>query len=105
MPESPTKARKAAIQRLRDRLDKRSGPGNDLWQIILQYRSGSPELPTADRATALVLGSVLKQGLELAILLHCVFGWNSPEAEREQTKLFGGGEDAPMTLALKIRIA
>jgi hypothetical protein len=59
----------------------------------------------ADRATALVLGSILEQGLELAILSHCVLGWNTTEAEAEQKRLFGGGEDSPMNFGVKIRIA
>lgn len=52
-----------------------------------------------------MLGSVLEQGLELAILSHCVLGWNTPEADIEQKKLVGGGEDSPMTFAMKIRMA
>ena len=59
----------------------------------------------ADRATALVLGSMLEQGLELATLSHCVLGWNTPEAEAEQKRLFGGSEDSAMTFGIKIRIA
>ncbi len=60
---------------------------------------------STDRATALVLGSILEQGLELAILSHCVLGWNTLEADVEQKKLFGGGEDSPMNFGVKIRIA
>jgi len=104
MTKSPQKARKEAIARARARLDKRSY-GNDSWQVILQYGYGGPDLQMADRAAALVLGSILEQGLELAILSHCVFGWNTPEAEAEQKKLFGGGEDSPMNFSAKIRIA
>jgi hypothetical protein len=89
MAKSPKKARKEAIAGARARLDKRSY-GNELWQVILQYGYGKPDLQMADRATALVLGSILEQGLELAILSHCVLGWNTPEAEAEQKKLFGG---------------
>jgi hypothetical protein len=98
------KTRKEAIARARARLDTRSY-GNDSWQVILQYTSGAPNLQTADRATALVLGAILEQGLELAILSHCVVGWNTPEAEAEQKKLFSGGEDGPMNFAVKIRLA
>jgi hypothetical protein len=105
MVKSPEKERKAAIQRARARLEKRVGPGNGLWQIIRQYATGAPDVQTADRSAALVLGAILEQGLELSILSHCVFGWNTPEAEAEQKKLFGAGEDAPMTFAIKTRIA
>jgi hypothetical protein len=77
------KARSEAIARAKARLDARSY-GNDSWQVILQYGMGAPTLQTADRATALVLGSILEQGLELAILSHCILGWNTPEAETEQ---------------------
>jgi Mannitol repressor len=96
--------RQKAIGRARARLEKRSY-GNESWQVILQYAFGEPNLQMADRATALVLGSILEQGLELAILSHCVLGWNTPEAEAEQRKLFGGGGDGPMNLAVKIRLA
>jgi hypothetical protein len=98
------KARNEAIARARSRLDKRSY-GNDLWQVVLQYAFGKPNLEMTDRAMALVLGSILEQGLELAILSHCVLGWNSPEAETEQKKLFGGGDDGPMNFTVKIRMA
>jgi hypothetical protein len=98
------KERKEAIARARARLDKRSF-GNDLWQIVLQYGYGQPTLEMGDRAMALVLGSILEQGLELAILSHCVLGWNTPESESEQRKLFGGGEDGAMNFSVKIRIA
>lgn len=104
MVKSPNKVRKEAIARARARLDKRSY-GNDLWQVVLQYAYGKPDIQMADRATALVLGSILEQGLELAILSHCVLGWNSPEAEAEQKKLFGGGEDGAMSFAVKVRMA
>jgi hypothetical protein len=104
MTKSPNKERKEAIFRAKARLDKRSF-GNDSWDVILQYGYGEPTPQMADRATALVLGAILEQGLELAILSHCVLGWNTPEAEAEQKKLFGGGEDSPMTFAVKIRIA
>jgi hypothetical protein len=66
-------ALKTAIQSLRGRLDKRSY-GNDSWKTILEYAYDKPDLQTADRGTALVLGSILEQGLELAILSHCVLG-------------------------------
>jgi hypothetical protein len=79
MAKSPKKAGKEAIAGARARLDKRSY-GNELWQVLLQYGYGKPDLQMADRATALVLGSILEQGLELAILSHCVLGWNTPEA-------------------------
>jgi hypothetical protein len=42
---------------------------------------------------------------ELANLSHCVLGWNSPSAEDEQRKLFGGDQDGAMSFAIKIRIA
>jgi hypothetical protein len=104
MPALSKKARKEAIARAKARLNKRSY-GNDLWQVVLQYGYGEPNLQMADRATALVLGSILEQGLELAILSHCVLGWNTTEAEAEQKRLFGGGEDSPMNFGVKIRIA
>jgi hypothetical protein len=104
MPEPPKKSRKEAIASARARLDKRSF-GNDLWQIVLQYGYGEPNLQMADRATALVLGSILEQGLELAILSHCVLGWNTREAEEEQKNLFSGSEDGAMTFSIKIRMA
>ena len=59
----------------------------------------------ADRAIALVLGSILEQGLELAILSHCVLGWNTPEADAAQKKLFDASEDGAMTFGIKIRMA
>jgi hypothetical protein len=98
------KSRNAAIARAKARLDERSY-GNDLWQVVLQYSycETSPEM--ADRATALVLGSILEQGLELAILSHCVLGWNTPEAEAQQKKLFGGGGEGSMNFSIKIRMA
>jgi hypothetical protein len=98
------KARKEALARAKERLNARSF-GNDSWQVILQYTGDSSNLQTSDRATALVLGAILEQGLELAILSHCVLGWNTPESESEQRKLFGGGEDAPINFAVKIRLA
>lgn len=104
MANATKKARNEAIARARARLDKRSF-GNDLWQVVLQYAYGEPNLQMTDRATALVLGSILEQGLELAILSHCVLGWNTPEAEAEQKKLFGGGDDGPMNFTVKIRMA
>lgn len=104
MAKSSKKERSEAIARIRERLSKRSF-GNDSWQIVLRYGYGEPNLEMTDRATALVLGSILEQGLELAILSHCVLGWNTPEAEAEQKKLFGGGEDGSMSFSLKIRMA
>jgi hypothetical protein len=104
MPTPSKKTRREAIARARARLDKRSY-GNDLWQTVLQYAFGKPSLEMADRATALVLGSILEQGLELAILSHCALGWNTPEADAEQKKLFRGGEDGAMTFGVKIRMA
>jgi hypothetical protein len=88
MPPLSKKARNEAIARAKARLDKRSY-GNDLWEVILQYGYGEPNLQMADRATALVLGSILEQGLELAIFSHCVLGWNTLEADAEQKRLFG----------------
>lgn len=106
MIETPSsnKARREAIASARERLNARSF-GNDSWQVILQYSDGAPTLQTADRAIALVLGSILEQGLELSILSHCVLGWNTAEAEAEQRKLFSGGEDGAMNFAVKIRLA
>jgi hypothetical protein len=104
MAKSAKKVRKEAIARARARLEKRSF-GNDLWKVVLQYAYGEPTIQMADRATALVLGSILEQGLELAILSHCVLGWNTTESEAEQRKLFGGADDSPMNFALKNRIA
>ncbi|MCK1447254.1 hypothetical protein IVB34_40240 [Bradyrhizobium sp. 2] len=104
MTKSPNKTRKEAIAHLRTRLDQRTY-GNDSWQVILQYSYGEPSIEMADRATALVLGSILEQGLELAILSHCVLGWNTPEAEAEQRKLFGGSDGGPMNFSIKIRMA
>lgn len=103
MEKSSAKARREAIANMRSRLDQRSY-GNDSWQVVLQYAFSEPSLQMADRATALVLGSILEQGLELAILSHCVLGWNTSEAEAEQRKLFSGGGDGPMNFAVKIRI-
>jgi hypothetical protein len=85
-------------------MEKRSF-GNDHWDTILKYADGEPDPKMADRATVLVLGSILEQGLELAILSHCVLGWNTPEAEKEQKRLFGGSDDGAMTFAVKIRLA
>lgn len=104
MAKSVAKERKEAIARARARLDQRTF-GNDLWQIVLQYGYGAPNIEMADRATALVLGSILEQGLELAILSHCVIGWNTPEAEAEQKRLFGGSEGGAMSFSIKIRLA
>jgi hypothetical protein len=104
MSNSAKKAKQEAISSIRSRLDQRSF-GNDSWQVVLQYAFGEPNIQMADRATALVLGSILEQGLELAILSHCTIGWNTPEAESEQKKLFSGGGDGPMNFAVKIRLA
>jgi len=107
MAAPPKESRKTALRRARARLEKRSF-GNDSWQVVLQYAYGEPNLQMADRATALVLGAILEQGLELAILSHCVLGWittRGSEANEEQKKLFRGGEDGAMTFSIKIRLA
>ncbi len=46
MPPLPKKARNKAIARAKARLDKRSY-GNDLWQVVLQYGYGEPNLQMA----------------------------------------------------------
>lgn len=107
MAAPPKESRTTALRRARARLEKRSF-GNNSWQVVLQYAYGEPNLQMADRATALVLGAVLEQGLELAILSHCVLGWSTtkgPEADEEQKKLFGGGGDGAMTFSHKIQLA
>jgi hypothetical protein len=104
MPNHAKKERNAAIGRARARLEKRTF-GNDSWTAVLQYSSGDPNLQIADRATALVLGSILEQGVELSILSHCVLGWNTPESDAEQKKLFGGSGEGSMGFAVKTRMA
>jgi len=104
MSKITKKARNEAIARARAKLEKRSF-GNDSWQVVLQYAYGEPNLQMSDRATALVLGAILEQGLELSILSHCVIGWNTSESDAEQKKLFGGSGDGSMNYAVKIRMA
>ena len=104
MPNPTKKERSEAIGRARARLEKRTF-GNDSWSVVLQYSHDDPNLQMADRATALVLGSILEQGVELSIFSHCVLGWNTPESDAEQKKLFGGSGDGSMGFAVKTRMA
>lgn len=100
----PKKARKEALAEARRHMDKRLDK-NDLWQVIQDHSARRPNAQTADRATALVLGAILEQGLEAAIFSHCVVGRGPEEESQEQRKLFGGGEEPPMNFAVKIRLA
>lgn len=64
------KGRAAAVGRLRARLDARLRE-DEQWQIIKDYDASKPNVQTESRATALVLGAILEQALEAAILTHC----------------------------------
>jgi hypothetical protein len=93
------KARSAAIARLRSHLATRVA-SEELWSVIDDYDKRRASAQTEGRATALVLGAILEQSLETAIMSHCI-----ALDEKEQRKLFSGGEDGPMNFAVKIRLA
>jgi hypothetical protein len=97
-PTPSKKGRQAAIAALRKRLDTQIGD-DALWQIIGDYDRARPVTKPESRATALVLGAILEQGLQTVILSHCV-----PLEIPEQKRLFQGGEDGPMNFAVKIRM-
>jgi DNA-binding MltR family transcriptional regulator len=91
--------RNAAIQRLRARIAER--PDKEaLWKVIWDFDLGRPNAQGNDRALALMLGAILEQGIETAILSHLM-----PVDEKEVHKFFGPPEEAPLTFDLKIRLA
>ncbi len=95
---SPTpKGRREAITSLYSRLAARPD-AEDLWKVITDYSERRAVGITEGRATALVLGAILEQGLEMAILTHCL---GLDEAGRD--RFFAGNEDGPMTFAVKMR--
>jgi hypothetical protein len=68
-----------------------------MWNTMLEFFP--PGEKEDDRACALVLGAIIEQSLELAILTHCV-----PMDETEQLKLFGTPQEAAVTFDVKIRL-
>jgi DNA-binding MltR family transcriptional regulator len=104
-PPPPTKkGRGEALGRAKAHLAKKLA-GNELRAIIQDHANRRPNVQTEDRATALVLGSILEQGIETAIFSHCAVGRKAEDEEAERRKLFGSGEDPPMNFAVKIRLA
>jgi len=110
--------RKAALAALRIILSERRN-GDDLWTIIQDFRSRSHKgslqgafligLPNGtlethnhfDRAIAVVLTSILEQGLETAIKTHFVDLADDPD----HNQLFAGDGTGPLTSAsAKIRL-
>jgi hypothetical protein len=66
MAAAPKEGRKAALRRIRSRLEKRSF-GNDLWQVVLQYAYGESNLqnsrPRYRLGARLYLGTGAGRGL------------------------------------------
>lgn len=92
-------ARRQAINALQKQAATRPGIA-DLWHTILHFEARSPSAEDGDRATALVLGSILEQGIEIAVLSHTVL-----TNENEQKELFGPPDGAAMNFYTKIQLA
>jgi hypothetical protein len=91
----PRITRSKAITALRKLTSERPDTAA-MWNTMLEFFP--PREESDDRACALVLGAILEQSLELAILSHCV-----SMDENEKAKLFGPPEEAPVTFDIKIR--
>lgn len=73
---------------------------DELWQTIHQFDRDDLGQESHDRSCALVLTAILEQGLESAILSHCI-----SLGETDKTWLFGGPEgEGAFTFASKIRL-
>lgn len=104
VPRAPSKrTRGEAVGRARALLDKRRD-GNELWATVFRYTVPAGRSDSDERAKVLVLGAILEQGLESAILSHCVFDRSSPAFDAEQRKLFGGGPDGSVSFSVKTRL-
>ncbi len=88
------KSRSKAIAAIREKMAERPDT-KLLWDTIyaLEHKEAN------DRALALVLGAIIEQGLETAILSHCI-----KLNETEQRNLFQGGDDAALAFGPKIRL-
>lgn len=94
-PTSKTQAMKAMRARMAERPDTQT-----LWNTIRDFGNSDPDPRQNDRSAALVLGAILEQSLETAILTHCV-----EMSEGDRTHLWGGGaEDAVISFSAKIRL-
>jgi hypothetical protein len=95
---SPASSRRKALEALRTRLDERPD-AKAMLDTIMNFKSQQPDIANNDRAIALLLGAILEQGLELAILSHCIV-----LPQNEERRLFGPPQEAPITFDVKIRL-
>jgi DNA-binding MltR family transcriptional regulator len=68
--------------------------------MIWDFDLGRPNAQGNDRALALMLGAILEQGIESAILSHLI-----PMDEKDAHRFFGPPDEAPLTFDVKIRLA
>ncbi len=91
---SKTKAMEALRARLAERPDTET-----LWKIIWDFDLNRADAQNSDRSLALVLGAILEQSVETAILTHCV-----DLDKTERGRVWGGGEDAAIPFSAKMRL-
>jgi hypothetical protein len=92
-------SRSAALQALRQKMGERPDL-NDSFKTIMGFKQGMMHEGDPDRSIALLIGSILENALEAAILTHCIQMDND-----EQRRLFGNDPtQTAMTFDVKIRI-
>lgn len=94
----PKISKSQAIKAMRRRLQERPGV-DERWKLIWDFDLRRPQTQHNDRALALVLGAILEQSLETAILTHCI-----KLDDTEVQKLWSGEEDAAIPFAIKVRL-
>ena len=92
--EASKSPRAKAIQALRRRIAERPDTGQ-LWSAIIDVCDSEN-----DRAIALVLGAIMEQAVETAILTHFI-----PMDSQQTACFFGPPQEAPITFDIKIRLA
>jgi hypothetical protein len=103
-----TSQRSKTLKVLRAALQRRTVE-NTTFQSLRQFTTKAAAESNADRATALIIGALLEQALEVAILTHFV-GWRELTEEKrasERNVVFGYGADemSPLhSFAARIRI-
>jgi hypothetical protein len=90
---SLTQAMRALRKRLAERPDTAS-----MWNTIRAFDTNAVNAQHTDRALALVLGAILEQALETAIMTHC-----TSLDGAEKRRLWAGSDDAPIPFSIKLR--
>ncbi len=93
--DKPKLSRSNALKAAKSLLSKRPDAGT-MIKTVLSFQVAVDKMETDDRALALVVGAIVEQSLETAILSHCI--------QITPKELFGDIQEAPVTFATKINL-